>query len=88
MSSSYTPKYDIPHNFTIVGKPLDEERYDKLLDRFPETYGLRVEYFKAPRLEKEEKEMLAFRLEVSPKPTTKPPTETPSTLFTPITEEP
>ena len=88
MSSFYTPKYQMPSNFTILRKHVDQERYDKLVDRFLDTYVPRVEYFNTPRLEKEEKERLAFLLEVSPKPTTKSFIETPAILLTLITKEP
>ena len=88
MSSLYTPKYEMHVDFKISGKVITPEAYDKLVDRFPWVYGPKVEYFKELRREEEEKERLAFLLEVSHKPTTQPPTETPIPPLTPITEEP
>ena len=86
--SSYTPKYEMPKGFTLGGQLVNPERYDQLVDKFPETFRPRVEYFQALKREKEEKESLAFLLEVSPKPTTQPPTETLVSLLTSIPEEP
>ena len=54
--------------FTVGGQLVDPERYDQLVDKFPKTFGPRVEYFQALRREKEENERLAFLLEVSSKP--------------------
>ena len=60
MSSSYTPKCEMPANFTLRGKPTDPKSYDKLVDHFPWAYGPKVDYFKELRREEEEKERLMF----------------------------
>ena len=78
----------MPKGFTLGGRLVDLERYDQLVDKFPEMFGPRVEYFQALKREKEEKERLAFLLEFSLKSTTQPSTETPAPLLTLITEEP
>ena len=78
----------MPKGFTLGGWLVDLERYDQLVDKFPETFGPRVEYFQALKKENEDKERLAFLLVVSHKPPTQPRIETPAALLTPITEEP
>ena len=52
----------MPKGYTLRGQLVDPERYDQLVDKFPETFGPRVEYFQDLKREKEAKERLVFFL--------------------------